>query len=107
MSDIKMLEREAGEHIDNLNAGLHVADENMTCKKLHGDTVRALKWVIRTLESLAKQIFQTRGSGEHRMLKAFGCEIPIERGLTFRDLIILCLFLAVLYVHLHDRGVIQ
>ena len=91
------LSREAGEHIDNISLGLHVAQEDQKCHKLHGDVGRALIWVIRKIEALCKATVNTGGS---RVAKFWGCEVPLERGLSFRDLIILIVLGYFIYVHI-------
>jgi len=94
--------REAGEHIDNISLGLHLADEDQTCKKLHGDLGRAVIWVIRKVEAICKASIH---SGEAKTAKFWGVEIPLERGLSFRDLIILIVLGYFIYVHLVSKGI--
>lgn len=93
---IDIINREAGEHIDNMQLGLHADDANQVCAKLHGDVARAMIWAIRKIEELFHTTIFVKS---HITAKFWGIELPLERGLSFRDLIILLILGYVIYVH--------
>lgn len=113
MDDV--MTREAGEHIDNLNRGLHVDDDKKECRILHGDITRAVIWVIRQIEAIFKKIeekavanYTTREKNGWRIFHLpFGIEIPMERGFAPRDALFLTLVLALVYiiVQFHRNGI--
>jgi len=96
------MNREASEHISNMASSLHLDTEKQICSKLHGDAARAIIWCIRKIEEL----FCT-GSAEKpcKVVKFWGIELPLERGLSFRDLVILIVMGYFIYVHVLSAGV--
>ena len=95
--EVETFKREAGEHITNMQGGLHVDDSKQNCNFLHGDTARAIIWLIRRVEELFSSPKEDKGV---RVVKFWGIEVPLERGLSFRDLIILIAIGYFIYVHI-------
>jgi len=107
MDDIGTFKRDAGDHIKNLQRGLDTDTEDRLCSKLHGDTARALIWLIRQFESIVRKILSVTGDKGHKVLKGpMGIEIPLERGFTFRDVMSLLCAVALLYLVLKKEGVL-
>jgi hypothetical protein len=104
--DTAIFEREASEHIKNMDKGLDIDEEKQSCSIMHGDTARAIKWLIRQIESIMKFVCTIKGDKGHRILKLGWLEIPVERGFTFRDVIAFLGFLALVYLVLAKEGVV-
>jgi len=117
MANGDTMAKEAGEHIENIQRGLHMREDEMTCRTLHGDCARAIVWCIRKIEVLYKRWedkatkdFNDRNSGPTKTLRLWpGSQIPLERGFAPRDAIALVVAFGLIYIiiQLHVHGVFQ
>lgn len=107
MGDVAIFEREASEHIRSMDKGLDIEPDQQSCAHLHGDTARAIKWIIRQLEPLISKASLVKSDKGHRTVcLPFGIKVPVERGFTFRDIVALLILCAVIYAIFIKEGVV-
>jgi len=104
--DQEVTSREVGEHIDNIKLGLRVDDDDMVCSKLHGNLARATIWLLRKIEEIIKYILSNGPQKGHMVLKLGSLEIPLQRGMTPRDIGFLVGLGYFIYVSLQYKGIV-